>query len=266
MTAKELFDAGNLLAAIDQLTQDVRSNPRDLKSRIFLFELLCFSGEFQRAQRQLDAVAQTSGDVKVEMGVQAYRSVVQAEVARREFFTGSSRTPKFLCEPPKYTALHIEAVEKIRADAHEDLDHLLAESRTLRSPTAGTCNDQSFTEFRDGDDVLGPFLEVCFQGGYYWVPLEQMTRLEIQPPRTLRDLIWTPAAIGLRTSPRRDVLIPALYYPSHEHSDDLIKLGRITDWKPVGSETLVGLGQRTFFANDTEYPLLEVRTVEFTAN
>ena len=52
----------------------MKSDPRDLKSRIFLFELFCFAGEFQRAQRQLDAVAQTSGDVKIEMGAQAYRT------------------------------------------------------------------------------------------------------------------------------------------------------------------------------------------------
>jgi type VI secretion system protein ImpE len=78
MGAKELFDAGNLSGAIEQITQDVKSNPRDVKSRIFLFELLNFAAELQRAERQLDAVAQTSGEVKVEMGVQLYRGVLQA--------------------------------------------------------------------------------------------------------------------------------------------------------------------------------------------
>ena len=100
MGAKELFDAGNLSGAIEQITQDVKSNPRDLKSRIFLFELLCFAGEFQRAERQLDAVAQTSGDVKVEIGAHIYRSVLQGEAARRGFFTVDNRTPKFLPSRP----------------------------------------------------------------------------------------------------------------------------------------------------------------------
>jgi protein involved in temperature-dependent protein secretion len=33
----------------------------------------------------------------------------------------------------------------------------------------------------------------------------------------------------------------------------------------VGKDTLLGVGQRTFFADETEYPLLEIRKIEFTA-
>jgi protein involved in temperature-dependent protein secretion len=61
------------------------------------------------------------------------------------------------------------------------------------------------------------------------------------------------------------VLIPAQYHGSHQHGDDLIKLGRMTDWKSVGNGTLLGLGQRTFYGDDIEYPLLEIRAIEFTS-
>ena len=57
----------------------------------------------------------------------------------------------------------------------------------------------------------------------------------------------------------------AQYYGSHENPDDLVKLGRMTNWKSVGNDHLSGLGQRTFFADDTEYPLLEIKTLEFAA-
>jgi type VI secretion system protein ImpE len=265
MSAKELFDAGNLSGAIEQVTQDVKSNPRDLKSRIFLFELLCFAGEFQRAQRQLDAAAQTSGDVKIEMGAQAYRNLLQAETLRREFFTGARKTPKFFSEPPAYTALHIDAVTRLRSNEWEALEQLMENSAGVRQPLSGQCNGKAFREFHDGDDLLSPFLEVFFQSDYYWLPLELIARVEIPAPSTLRDLLWTPANVQLRDRPLGDLLIPAQYFGSHGHSDDLVKLGRMTDWKSVGNDHLSGLGQRTFFADDTEYPLLEIRTLEFTA-
>ena len=48
MDAKQLFDNGDLQGAISELTADVKANPLDLRNRIFLFELLCFMGDFQR--------------------------------------------------------------------------------------------------------------------------------------------------------------------------------------------------------------------------
>ncbi len=264
MGAKELFDAGNLSGAIEQLTQDVKSSPREQKIRIFLFELLCFAGEFQRAERQLDAIAQTSGDVKVEMGAQAYRSALQAETGRREFFTGAHRTPKFFSEPPAYAALHIDAVAKLTENKIEQLEQSLGESGRAQSPVKGENDGKPFESFRDGDDLISPFLEVFFQSDYYWLPFEQIKRMEIQPPSTLRDLLWTPVIVELREKLLGNVFVPTLYYGSHVHPDDLVKLGRMTDWKSIGNETLLGVGQRTFFADDIECPLLEIRKIEFT--
>src|SRR5262245_14386339 len=263
MGAKELFDSGNLSGAIEQLTQDVRSTPRDLKSRIFLFELLCFSGELQRAERQLDAVAQISGDVKVEMGVQLYRGLIQAENARRSFFTGANRTPKFFLEPPSYTALHIDAATKIQQGKVDEAGKLLEQSADERNLLSGQCAGNSFGNFRDGDDLLDPFLEVYFQSDYYWLPFEQIKRFDVQPPSTLRDLLWTPVKINMRNHPVEEIFVPTQYFGSHENIDDLIKLGRKTDWKALEETVLLGVGQRIFYADETEKPLLEIRSVEF---
>jgi len=263
MGAKELFDAGNLSGAIEQITQDVKSNPRDLKSRIFLFELLCFAGELQRAERQLDAIAQTSGDVKVEMGAQIYRSVLQSEKARHDLFTGASRLPKFFSEPPSYVALHAEAVSCLRENRFDEFKDLLTKSDDLCKPSGGAKNGTAFEDFKDGDDLLGPFLEVFYQTEYYWLPFAQIKRLEIQSPRTLRDLLWIPAKVELHDKALGEVFVPVLYYGSSQHSDDLVKLGRMTDWKTVGRETLLGAGQRTFFADEIECPLLDIRKIEF---
>jgi len=44
--ARELFQAGKLDAAIDALGAEVRDNPTDTQRRTFLFELLCFAGQY----------------------------------------------------------------------------------------------------------------------------------------------------------------------------------------------------------------------------
>jgi type VI secretion system protein ImpE len=263
MGAKELFDAGNLSGALDQLTQEVKSNPRDLRRRIFLFELLCFTADYQRAERQLDAIAQTSDDVKVEMGAQVYRNALQAEKARHAFFTGANRLPSFFSEPPNYAAFHIEAMNHLRENRFEELEDVLSKSEKIYKPPKGKRDGSAFENFTDGDDLIGPFLEVFVQAEYFWLPLDQIKRLEIRPPRTLRDLIWIPASIDLFVRSLSDVFIPVQYFGSHRHPDDLVKLGRMTDWKTVGQGTLLGAGQRTFFADETECPLLEIRTIEF---
>jgi protein involved in temperature-dependent protein secretion len=56
MTAEELLKDGQLSAAVEQLNQEVRSRPTDIQRRTFLFELLCFAGDCQRAERQLDVL------------------------------------------------------------------------------------------------------------------------------------------------------------------------------------------------------------------
>ena len=68
-TAKELFDQGQLGAAIDAVTAEVKSNPTDLQRRTFLFELLCFAGQWDRAEKQIDVLAQQSLESAVSVQV-----------------------------------------------------------------------------------------------------------------------------------------------------------------------------------------------------
>lgn len=263
MGAKELFDAGSLQPAIDQLTQDVKASPRELRSRIFLFELLCFAGDLQRAERQLDAITQLSGDVNVELGAQIYQRALKAEKSREAFFTGAQRQPKFLSEPPPYTALHLEAISKLRENRLSELETLLKKSEALRAHCRGRVDDQPFDDLRDYDDLMAPFLEVFSDQDYVWIPFEQISQLEIQPPRTLRDLLWIPANVALHQRPLGQVFLPAQYFGSSRHPDDLVKLGRMTDWKAVGEGVFLGAGQRTLLVDDRECPLLEIRKIDF---
>ena len=77
MRAKELFDAGKVREAERELTSYLRDHPMDAAQRTFLFELLCFSGEFGRAEKQLGVLAQ--GDSDRELGAILYYSALHAE-------------------------------------------------------------------------------------------------------------------------------------------------------------------------------------------
>jgi type VI secretion system protein ImpE len=265
MTAKELFDAGNLSAAIDHLNQDIKANPRDSRSRVFLFELLCFSGDIQRAERQLDTIAQLSGDVGVEIGSQVCKNLLEAEKSRTRFFKTGGQ-PKFLSEPPSYTHFHLDAVTHLRENHLTKIEQLLEQSEKTRGPLVGTVDETPFNGFRDGDDVLGPFLEVMIQQDYVWIPFETIKQIDISPPKKLRDLIWISAKIEMRERPLGEVFLPALYYRSSEDADDRVKLGRMTDWKALGEGTYLGAGQRIFLVDETEHPILETRNIRFTTS
>src|SRR5262249_30863514 len=84
MTARELYQAGKLDEAVLALNGELRNHPDDVKRRTFLFELLCFAGNFDRAEKQLDILAQ--GSPEAMTGALMYRAALAAERSRREMF------------------------------------------------------------------------------------------------------------------------------------------------------------------------------------
>src|SRR5262249_7336035 len=125
MQAKELFDAGHLAEAITQLTQEVRAHPTDADRRLFLFHLLCFAGDFQRAALQLDVVDHQ--DASLALGVQVLRNILAAEAARLQLFSDGLQ-PHFLFEPPPYVALHLAAINRLREGHPEEAQALTEEA------------------------------------------------------------------------------------------------------------------------------------------
>ena len=257
---KALLDAGKLGAAIEEVTRQVKEHPADASHRTFLFELLCFAGEWDRAEKQLDAIGHQ--DLKAEIGVQVYRNNIKAERDRRRLFSDGLQ-PHFLTEPPAYIDLHLAAINRLRegnpAEARQTLDRAEEERPAL----AGTCNGTRFEDFRDWDDVLGPVLELIVNGQYSWLPFEQIRRMEVNAPKHMRDLMWASARIEAADSTIGEVYIPALYAGSSEHTNDQVRLGRMTDWKRVSDDLSQAVGLRVFLVDGEDKPLFEARSVEF---
>ena len=90
--ADSLLASGDLAAARGALVQSVRENPGDLRARMFLFQLLLLTGEWQKAETQLRSLAQTSPDAQMLNVV--YAQAIAAEMSRADAFKGKA---PFVC-------------------------------------------------------------------------------------------------------------------------------------------------------------------------
>ena len=229
MNAQELFRAGQLNEAIEKLGVELRENPTDAQRRIFLFELLCFAGNYARAEKQLDVLAQKGADAA--MGTLLYRSALHAEQTRQQMF----------------------------------LEGTYPTGPAPRTVT-GTLNGAPFQSFTDGDARIGARQEIFAAGQYTWSPQEQIASVRIEAPKRLRDLLWAPARIRTSSDFRGielgEVMLPALAPLSWNHDDDHVRLGRRTEWQAVGADSQAPIGQKLFLVDDQEFPLLELRELD----
>ena len=257
--AKGLLDAGQLGAAIEEVTRAVKAHPADMTQRTFLFELLCFAGEWDRAEKQLDAIGHQN--VKAEVGVQVYRNNIKAERERRRLFADGLQ-PHFLTEPPPYVDLHLAAINRLREGNFSEARQMLDRAEEERPALAGTFNGKRFGDFRDWDDLVGPVLELIVKDQYTWLPFEQIRRLEISAPKRLRDLLWASGRIESADGTIGEVCLPALYAGSSERPNDQIRLGRMTDWKRLSDDLSIAVGLHLFLVDGEDKPIFEARSVE----
>ena len=97
MNAAELFKAGKPHEALAAQTQEVKGKPGDQGKRLFLFELLAFAGDLDRARRQIGAVTYDDPDLETAA---AYRELIDAEEARRRPAEAAADLAKAEAETP----------------------------------------------------------------------------------------------------------------------------------------------------------------------
>lgn len=253
---------GNVSEALANLQDQVRKDPSNPKLRIFMFQLLAVAGQWQRALTQLNVCGEL--DASTLLMVQTYRTALQCEVLRAEIFAGK-RSPLIFGDPQQWLALLIEAL-RLEADQH------IAEAAVLRSqalglaPTStGTVNSTAFTWLADADSRLGPVLEAIVKGNYYWIPIQQISSIEIEKPSDLRDSVWLPAVFTWPNGGQASGLIPTRYPGSEVSPDSLVCLARKTVWQDKGNDNYHGLGQRLLATDTDDYPLMEIRSIKLQA-
>lgn len=232
MTPQQLLQAGQLREAIQAITVEVRDHPQDTRRRTFLFELLCFAGDFDRAEKHLDLAAQ--GSQPAEMGALLYHAALHAERTRHEMF--------------------------------EKKQYPMPQGAPELREIAIRVNGQAYHSLTDADPRIGTHLEVFAAGSYMWIPYALLDSIEIAPPKRLRDLLWLPAKV--RTSDRYqerelgEVLLPVLTPFASRHADPNVCLGRATLWEETAEGESLPVGQKMLLADDDELPILEIRSIQ----
>ncbi len=262
MTAHDLFHAGKLKDAIAAQVEEVRNHPTDTGLRLFLSELLCFAGDFERADTQIDAMGHQ--DTKMLPFAMVYRHLIRAAQARQDFYK-VGRVPEFLGRPEGSTRLLLEASVLLREGATVEAAERRAQAEAESPKVSGMCDDQPFDDFRDLDDMTFAFFEVfTSKGEYYWIPIDRVDLIEFKAPERPRDLLWRPARMVVRNGPDGEVYLPVLYPNLNTEIDESLRLGRTTEWLGgEGGTPVRGAGQRTFLVGENAIPLMEMNTVTF---
>ncbi len=259
MTASELFQAGKLRDAIDAQIAKVKSQPANNPARFFLFELFLFSGELDRARKQLAVLRYD--DPQHLAAIEQYRDAMDAEVKRRAVFAGTEQ-PKGLTDGPAHVTQRFEALAFLARGEHAEAKRRFDEANAAVPTLKGTLNGLPFEGLYDADERFGTVLEVFGSGGIYsWVPLENIESITMNPPAAPRDVILRPASLVLKDGIEGDVLLPGLYPGSWQSADGELQLGLATEWQ--GNDILCGVGVRQFLVGTSTHPFANLRQVQF---
>ena len=256
------FSAVAPLSQLAELQARIRKEPQRVDLRIFLFQVYCLQGAWAKAGAQLKVIEEL--DAEALPMVQTYRTALSCELLRRGVFAGT-RTPLVLGDPRDWLAWLLEA-NRLLALGHVEQAQQWRDKAMAAAPAAtGTANGEAFDWLADADSRLGPVLEAVLNGKYYWIPLERLARIEIEPPTDLRDMVWTPVTLTFTTGGSNVALVPTRYPGAEDLTDDRLRMARGTDWQAVGADTWIGHGQRMLVTDQAEYALLDLRLIEFDA-
>ena len=169
----ELIKSADPVAALKALSDEVRAKPSDSKQRVFMAQLLCVLGQWDRALTQLYVIKEM--DPQTDDFVRTYREVVRCELFRKEVFAGG-KTPLVLGEPQEWMAKLAEAARLLGQGKVPEAAELRAAAFEAAPAVAGSLNGEPFEWIADADVRLGPVCEAILNGKYYWIPFERLSR------------------------------------------------------------------------------------------
>lgn len=254
----ELVKDGKLDEALAALTEQVRAKPADAKLRVFLFQLLCVRGEWERAMTQLNVAADM--DAETILMAEVCRPALNCEALRAEVFAGH-RAPVPFGEPEDWVVWLIQATQLIAQGELAAAAELRDRAFNAAPATDGSLDGQPFAWIADADTRLGPILEAVVEGRYYWVPFSNIRQVLLEEPADLRDAVWMPAQFVWANGGASVGLIPTRYAGSEAADDPAVQLARRTAWEEKDGGHYIGLGQRMLCTDQGEYPLMDVRAI-----
>ena len=262
MSAGDLFAEGKLAEALVASIDEVKKNPAEAGLRWRFAELLCFAGDFERADNQIQTLL--TQFPKLATNAVLFRQLIRAEVARQQLLT-DGRLPELLIQPTESIQKCLEIVVHTRGGDEVMAAECSQAAEELRFKPQGSCNGVRFDDLRDLDDLTSSVLEVfAGDGKYLWVPFAKIQSIQFHKPERPRDLLWRSATLKAEAL-RANVFIPALYSGTCRESDENLRLGRLTNWKGSDTGPAFGLGQKMWLVGEQQLSLMEISEIQFDA-
>lgn len=258
-SAEALVRSGDPRGALAQLTLAVKAAPAKPALRIFLAQLLCVLGQWERAHTQLNVAAEmdaSAGPMREMVG-----HALRCEKIRAAVFAGR-RTPMVFGQPDPWLALLIESLLRSEQGAPAAVAQLAQQAFDDAPATAGNIDGQAFEWIADADSRLGPVLEAMVNGRYYWVPFSRLAVINFEPAVDLRDRVWIPAHLTFANGGEVIAMVPSRYPGSESSTDGQVLLATRTEWTPLGEERFAGQGQRVLVTDAGEFDLLNIHRIE----
>ena len=225
--ADALLRDGDLDGARAALIEIVRSQPSDAQARIFLFQLLAVTGEWDKAKNQLQSLAQLSPEV--QMLAAAYGQAIEAEASRMAVFAGQE--PMQLLAGSDGWGSGLADAITLLAKGDVAAGIVARDAAFDAAPDCpGTFNGAAFKWIADADPRFGPSFEAIISGRYGLIPFDTIEHIKSEGPRDLRDIVWYTVQIGFRNGQSIAALLPARYPGSELSGEANEKLTRATGW------------------------------------
>ena len=226
---------------------------------MFLFQLLCVAGEWEKARNQLNMLAKLSPEA--QMLSVAYGQAIDAETVRARIFSGDDKAA--LLVSSGWAEDLVQAMQHFARGETEQGEELRARAFDAAPDTPGSFNGTAFDWISDADTRFGPSFEAIISGRYGIIPFDVVERIESAGAKDLRDVVWFPVEIAFRAGQSVAAMLPARYPGSHASEEVNERLARATGWidQPWGQ---AGSGQHLWMlSNDEEHELLSLRTLVF---
>lgn len=248
-----------LVEQIQQTVTAVRSDPGNVKLRVYLAQLCMVTGDWNRAVTQLQAAAQIDSTA-IPMA-QMYREAIRCEQIREKVFAGEA-TPQTIGDSLPWFDSLVQALSSRKNSDMAQADELQVTAFDAAPETVFTINDtQQVAWLADADSRLGPICEIIINGQYHWIPFALINSLRLEPPADLRDLLWASGRLVLTSGEQYIIMVPARYPLSYIQHNDQLALGSLTTWNQVGDQTWCGSGQRMWVSDVGEHPFLTIRSI-----
>ncbi len=254
-SSDDLLRSGDLEGARASLIEAVKRAPADEATRMFLWQLMAVSGEWDKAAVQLRALAQMSAEA--QMLATVYSQAITAEKTRAEAYGGRAAFSVLVSSSPWIDIL-ARGLTALAAGLEDEGGQLRDQAFDAVGDAPGQIDGEAFAWIADADPRLGPCFEAIVAGRWGLVPFEAVSRIKTEGPKDLRDVVWLPVEMMLRSGQSAAALLPARY-PGSETLSAGVRLGRETLWD-AGADHDQPAGQRVWTTDSgAEIGLLDFR-------